>query len=210
MTQTAWLYVLDTLADWEYGYAVAGISNPQFQRHPGRFQVRTVSRDGAGVTTAGHLRVAADAALADVDTDNSAILILPGGSGWDQGGHSEAVDLARRFLSAGTPVAAICGATAGLARGGILDSRPHTSNAREYLAATGYKGGAYYRDEPAIADGDLITASSMAPLAFARAILERLDVYPADALAAWFELFSTGDPAAYERLMNSQTATRAA
>jgi hypothetical protein len=27
------LFVFDSLSDWEYGYAVAGINNPQFQRH---------------------------------------------------------------------------------------------------------------------------------------------------------------------------------
>jgi len=36
--------------------------------------------------------------------------------------------------------AAICGATASLARGRLLDNRQHTSNAREYLAATQYTG----------------------------------------------------------------------
>ena len=75
-------------------------------------------------------------------------------------------------------MAAICGATAGLARGGLLDDRRHTSNAREYLAATGYGGGALYQDEPAVTDGDLITAASMAPLEFAHHIFRRLDLTP--------------------------------
>lgn len=209
MTQTVWMYVLDSLADWEYGYAVAGITNPQFQKHPGRYHVRTASKDGAEITSAGHVRIKPDASLADIDPATSALLILPGGAAWDQGGHTEAVEVARRFLGAGVPVAAICGATVGLARGGLLDVRAHTSNAREYLAATGYVGGAHYRDERAVTDGDLITASGTAPLAFARAIFERLDLYPADALAAWFELYSTGSVAAYERLMATQGARAA-
>lgn len=98
------------------------------------------------------------------------MLILPGGDAWDAGGNGEAVDVARDFLDAGVPVAAICGATAGLARGGLLDARRHTSNVREYLEATGYGGAAYYRDEAVVADRDVITASAMAPLDFARAI----------------------------------------
>jgi putative intracellular protease/amidase len=52
------------------------------------------------------------------------MLILPGGTAWDEGKNGE-----------GVPVAAICGATAGLARAGVLDTRRHTSNALEYLRA---------------------------------------------------------------------------
>ena len=76
---------------------------------------------------------------------------------------------ARRFLAAGVPVAAICGATFGLAIEGLLDDRAHTSNAPEYLEYSGYRGGDRYVDEPAVVDGDLITASGVAPVHFAQA-----------------------------------------
>ena len=33
-----YLFVFDTLADWEYGYAVAGINNPQFQKNADRYK----------------------------------------------------------------------------------------------------------------------------------------------------------------------------
>lgn len=36
------LFVFDTLSDWEFGYAVAGINNPAFQSRPGRYRVRHV------------------------------------------------------------------------------------------------------------------------------------------------------------------------
>ena len=41
--RTVHLYVFDGFADWEAAHAVAGIQQPQFQRAPGRFQVRTVA-----------------------------------------------------------------------------------------------------------------------------------------------------------------------
>lgn len=48
--QTVHLAVYDTLADWETGYAVAYLSKPDWQKHPGRYHVATV-----GETTAtGH------------------------------------------------------------------------------------------------------------------------------------------------------------
>ena len=45
--------------------------------------------------------------------------------------------LAPEFLEAEVPVAAICGATAGLAAAGLLDDRRHTSNAPEFVEALG-------------------------------------------------------------------------
>jgi len=134
-----YLFVFDGLADREIGYAVAGINNPQFQLNPGRYRVRTVSLQGASVLTVGGIRIEPDLALGNVSPKDSAMLILPGGAAWEAGQNMEAVALARTFLIAGVPVAAICGATGGLARGGLLDRHRHTSNALEYLAATGYR-----------------------------------------------------------------------
>jgi putative intracellular protease/amidase len=199
MQQPVYLYVLDTLADWEPGFAIAGINSPQFGAP--RYHVRTMSLGGRPVTTAGGLRIQPDLALEDVTPEGAAMLILPGGDSWDEGANGEAVEAARAFLDRGVPVAAICGATAGLARGGLLDERAHTSNAREYLAATGYAGGAHYRDEPVVTDRDIITASSLAPLEFARAIFQRLDVYEPRVLDAWYGLFSTRRPEYFAALV---------
>jgi putative intracellular protease/amidase len=197
------LFVFDTLSDWEFGYAVAGINNPAFQSRPGRYRVRTVAVHGEPVMTAGGLRVLPDLTLDALDPPQSSMLILPGGAVWDQGQNTEAVEQARAFLAAAVPVAAICGATAGLARAGLLDDRRHTSNAAGYLQATGYRGAAFYVESPAVTDGNLITAGGIAPIEFAREIFKRLDLYPAPALEAWYALFKTGDPAHYEALLRS-------
>ncbi|MFL6549105.1 MAG: DJ-1/PfpI family protein [Povalibacter sp.] len=199
--KTVHLFVFDTLSDWEPGFAIAGINNPQFQREPGRYQVRTVSIAGKPVTTAGGVKIQPDAALESIDVHSSAMLILPGGALWDQGGNMEAVQEAQRHLNAGVRVAAICGATAGLARGGLLDARKHTSNAREYLAASGYRGAHLYQDSPAVDDDNVITASAMSSLEFARAIFLALDLYEPDVLDAWYNLFSTGKPEYFSDLM---------
>ncbi len=62
----------------------------------------------------------------------------------------------------------------GLARKGLLDSRRHTSNDLEYLkmVCSNYKGEKYYKNEPVVTDGKLITASGIAPLEFALHILK--------------------------------------
>ncbi len=189
---TVHIYVFDSICDWEFGYAAAGINNSQFQISPGRFRTSTVALKDAPVTSMGGIRIQPDLTLDQVSPDDSAMLILPGGTSWEQGQETEAVELASAFLDAGVPVAAICGATAGLARGGLLDQRKHTSNAPDYLAATGYMGASLYRDESAVTDQNVITASGIAPVDFARHIFGCLGLFNPEVLDAWYGLFKTG------------------
>jgi putative intracellular protease/amidase len=144
--------------------------------------------------------------LAGLDPAASDLLVLPGGDAWDAGGGAAFAAAAGRFLDAGVPVAAICGATAGLARAGLLDERSHTSSAPEYLAATGYAGGDRYIDERAVVDGDLITAGPQSPVQFARAALGRLGLASDTTLDAYERLFADGDASAFPVLMQSQGA----
>ena len=205
--QTVHLFVLDMMADWEYGYAVVGINQPMFQLNPGRLTVRTVGPTREPVRTMGGLTIVPDMALAELRAEESAMLILPGSTAWEQGAHADAVETARAFLDAGVPVAAICGATWALANGGLLNARPHTSNAAEYLSPiAGYTGGDHYVDAPAHRDGDLITSSATAPVDFARAIFERLELYAPPVLDAWYGLYKHGDPAGFYTLMAAEGA----
>ena len=153
MPEIVHVFVFDTLADWEPGFAVAGLNQPEGQKAPGRYRVRTVAASREPITTIGGIRIQPDASLDQIKPEASAMLILPGGETWDQGKNLEAVEQAKMFLAAGTPVAAICGATAGLARGGVLDTRMHTSNAPEYLAATAYRGAHLYQAADVVTDG---------------------------------------------------------
>jgi len=184
----------DTYADWESGHATAWLAR-------GGYEIRYVGAVLDPVTTEGGMRITPDLTLDDVRPEDSALLILTGGSLWDSGDElAPFAHKARAFLDAGVPVAAICGATAGLAREGLLDYRPHTSNVSFYLQATGYKGGEHYVDTTAVTDGDLITANSTDPEGFAREILGRLGVYEGEKLDAWYRLFRYSDAAAYEVL----------
>ncbi len=193
-TQTVHLFVFNTLSDWEPGFAIAGLNNPAFQARPGRYQVKTVGVSRHPVATIGGVTMLPDMTLDELDPAQSALLILTGGAGWDEGNHPEAIEKARQFLAAGVPVAAICGATAGLARAGMLDDKRHTSNAPEYLQAQNYQGAALYQHQPAVTDGNLITAGATAPIEFAYEIFRKLDVYTSEVLDAWYGLYKTGDP----------------
>jgi putative intracellular protease/amidase len=197
---TVHVAIYDTLADWEVGLATAHLNKAWLQRRTPPLQVRYVGV-GAPITTMGGMRVIPDVALADLRPENSLMLILPGSDIWNTDVFVPFAEKARTFLDAGVPVAAICGATGGLALAGLLDDRKHTSNAAEFLAMLGYAGANNYVDEPAVIDGDLITGSSVAPVEFARAILERLDAYEPAVLESWFKLFGKRDPAGFHELM---------
>ncbi|MFD5694109.1 DJ-1/PfpI family protein [Streptomyces rubiginosohelvolus] len=197
---TVHLAVYDTFADWETGYATAHLTQ-------NGYTVRTVGLSREPVTTMGGLRVQPDLALDELRPQESALLILTGAAGWDTGETlAPFARTARTFLDAGVPVAAICGATAGLAREGLLDDRAHTSAVSFYLAATGYAGGERYVEVDAVTDagadgtGRLITAGPTEPVAFAREVFALLGVYDAKKLDAWYRLFHDSDASAYEVL----------
>jgi putative intracellular protease/amidase len=201
MTRTAHVALYDTLADWEVGHLLVELRTGRFTGDPWR--VVTVGASADPITTMGGLRVLPDQTLAELDPAASDLLILPGADLWDEGHGDEFAAAAREFLDAGVPVAAICGATAGLARAGLLDERRHTSAAPEYLAATGYAGGDHYVDERAVADRDLVTAGPQSPVQFSRATLAHLDLASDETLEAYETVFHRGDPSGYPVLMQA-------
>jgi len=203
-TPTAHVAVYDALADWEVGHLLVELRTGRFTGAP--WNVVTVAKSSVPVTTMGGMRILPDTVLADLDPASSDLLILPGSDLWDAGGGAAFAAAAGRFLDSGVPVAAICGATAGLARAGLIDHRRHTSAAPEYLAATGYAGGDFYVDDRAVIDGDLITAGPQSPVQFARAVLARLGLASETALDAYEGVFYRADPAAYPALMQAGQA----
>lgn len=192
--------VYDTFADWETGHTTTGLVRVGYE-------TRTVGPDLEPVTTLGGLRVTPDLALDDLRPEDSSLLILTGADLWDSGDDlAPFARKAREFLDAGVPVAAICGATAGLAREGLLDDRAHTSAISFYLAATGYKGGERYVETDAATDGVLVTAGPTEPVAFAREVFALLKVYEGEVLDAWYRLFHDSDASAYEILEAAEQA----
>lgn len=201
--RTVHVAVYDGLADWEIGHVTAHINDPEGQRDPGSLRIVTVGATADPITTAGGLRLVPDTVLADLDPTDSALLILPGASTWMTDGNAAFQAAATAFVETGTPVAAICGATFGLATAGLLDDRAHTSNAAEFLASSGYGGAPLYRDELATTDRGVVTASAIAPVEFAREILALLDVYEPRVLASWYKLYGQHDPAGYYELQEA-------
>ncbi len=197
---TVHVAIYEGLADWEVGHTIAHLRSGEWRTDGQSYEVVTVGATTEPVTSMGGMRIVPDVSIGNTDAAHSAMLILPGADTWMTGDNSAFITLAQLWLTASVPVAAICGATIGLAAAGMLDSRPHTSDAKEVLAQVGYGGAEHYVDQLAVTDGDLITAAGVAPVAFARAVFERLDYYPAQVLEAWVSLYGTQDPAAFFQL----------
>ena len=202
MTRHLNLALLDTMADWEVGYLTAYTSRTEHQREPGAVTLRTVGLTREPVRTVGGLTVVPDVTIDELRPDDGAMLVLPGADTWAEPEQRVWLDRAQSFLDAGVPVAAICGATYALAAGGFLDERPHTGPDRDFLASTGYAGTEHFVvDELVVTDGDLITASPVAPVEFARAIFARLGMYEPGVLASWYKLYGHQDATGFHELM---------
>ena len=201
-----YLYALDTMADWEIGHIMAELNSKRFFKDGApELSVKVCALSKEPVKTMGGLTVTPDCALDEITMDDKSLLLLPGATAWDEPKHAAAIQKASELLSCGGKVAAICGATLALAHAGLLDKRPHTSNGAGFLEmfCPTYKGKDFYVDLPAVADGNLITASATGALAWAKLILERLDVFKPQTLEAWFAYFSAGKAEDFFALMQS-------
>ena len=203
---TVYIYVLDTLADWELGYVTAELNSGRFFRKDApEVSVKTVSISKEPVKTMGGLTIIPDCSINDVVVSEKNVLLLPGANTWDKMEHRAIIEKAGEFLSVGAMVCAICGATVALANTGLGGRRPHTSNGTGYLemVSPNYKGRNFYVDKPSVAGHNLITASSTGALLWAKQIIERLDVFQHDTLEAWYAYFSTGEVQHFFALMQT-------
>lgn len=157
------------------------------------------------ITTLGGLSIKPDISLDECTLGSQDLIILPGGNTWGEDIHQPILKKVGDALKLGTTIAAICGATLGLANEGYLNSRKHTSNDLEYMkmVCPNYKGETLYEKGPAVSDENLVTASGIAPLEFAVEVLKKLDVFAPDTLRLWYKLNKTQKPEYFFELMNT-------
>ena len=203
---TIYVYVLDTLADWELGHVLSELNSGRFfKKDAPSVSVKTAGFTKGPIRTMGGLTIMPDCSIDDIAVSETSVLILPGADTWNDPKHGAVLEKAREFLSLGATVCAICGATAALAGLGLLDNRPHTSNGTGFLEMVSpcYKGQSFYVEKPSAADNNLITAGSTGALLWAKQIIERLGVFEANTLEAWYDYFSTGKPEHFFALMQT-------
>jgi len=194
------------MADWEPAHVTAELHSGRFLKTPGlHYTVTRCGRTPETVTTMGGLPLTPDILVDEIHPEAGDLLLLPGAETWLDPAQQEIIDTTERLLAGGMVVGAICGATLALAQAGLLDRRSHTSNDLEALRlfCPKYKGDAYYVNEPAVTDNNLITASGLAPVDFAYHIFRRLDVMNESTLVAWYQLYTTRRPEYFYSLMQS-------
>lgn len=203
---TVYIYVLDTLADWELGYVTTELNSGRFfKKDAPCVSVKIVSLSTKPIKTMGGLTVVPDCVIADITIAKTSVLILPGADTWNDPKHRAIIQKTCELLSVGATVGAICGATAALANCGLLDQRPHTSNGPGFLEmiAPDYKGQRFYVDQPSVADNNLITAAPTGALLWTKQIIAHLGVFQEDTLEAWYEYFNTGKAECFYALMQT-------
>lgn len=206
MNNTVYVYVFDTMSDWEIGYLTAELNSGRYYKKGlAPSKIVTVGIEKTPVTTMGGLKILPDIKLDECIIESTDALILPGGNTWTEVMHQPILKMAEKCLQEGILVAAICGATMGLAQSGLLNSHWHTSNDLEYLKmiCPNYAGEKYYKMESAVTDGNLITASGIAPLEFCMHVLKALDVFSSNTLDAWYNLNKTHESKYFYELMSS-------
>lgn len=205
-----YVYIHNDLADWEIGFVLPELNSARFFKEGAiKYQVKTVGLTLDPIVTMGGLRITPDLTVNDISHEDAAMLILPGGTTWQEPSHVPILEKAKSLAESGVAVAAICAATMAIAEAGMLDDCRHTSNALQLLKAIcpSYRGQAHYQEEPAATDGNLITASGIAPLEFAYHILKYLDVFSQTTLDAWYKLYTTHDPSYFFALLESLPAS---
>lgn len=183
--RTIYVYVLDTLADWELGYVTSELNSGRFfKKGVQHIPLKTVSFSKEPIHTMGGMTIIPDCIIDDMVMNESNVLLLPGADTWNDPKHGTIIEKASEFLSLGAAVCAICGATVSLANFGLLNMRPHTSNGPGFLEmfSPDYKGHSFYIDRPSVADNNLITASPTGALLWAKQIIEYLDVFQSNTL----------------------------
>lgn len=203
-----YLVVVDTLADWEIGYLSAELHSRRFFADPHMdFKLLKAGITRDAVTSMGGVTYMPDLTLDALEMTPDDLLLLPGSNQWDQPALGPVLELARDALDRGHQVAAICGATIGLASVGALDQRRHTSNDLGFLkqSCPDYRGEAMFRKEPAVRGDNLITATGLAPLEFSYEVLKMLKVWRPDTAKAWYRLHKTRQERWYHELVASMS-----
>jgi putative intracellular protease/amidase len=201
-----YLYVLNTLADWEIAYITAEMTSGRFFRKgQAPLSITRISHSMEPVKTMGGIELTVNALFSETVFESGDILLLPGADTWLDDVHQPALKAIDGLLEKGVVVAAICGATLGMAAAGLLNSRKHTSNDGGYLKECfpAYTGGQLFLEEPVAVDGNLITATGLAPLEFSREVFLRSGLFREATVNAWYDLHSTRKAECFYELMNS-------
>ena len=202
----AYLYVLNTLADWEIAYITAELNSGRYlDKSKSPVSLVKIGNSLKPITTMGGIDITPDETIENIKFAEGDLLILPGADTWLEEENTKIMDIVSEIIDKGVTVAAICGATFALAKKGILDNRKHTSNDLGFLKmiCPEYRGEDFYLNQAVVSDNNLITSSGLAPLDFSYEVFKKTSVMKPKTLEAWYQLFLTKEAKFFYSLMES-------
>jgi len=202
----AYLYILNTLADWEIGYITAELNSGRFlDKTKPPIQLIKIGNTTKPIKTMGGISITPDECIDNIKFKEDDLLILPSADTWMEVDNEKIIDIVTDVIKNKVVIAAICGATIALAQNKLLNNRKHTSNDKEFLkmVCRDYSGEENYINKPAVIDGNLITASGLAPLEFSYEIFKKIGIMKLETLEAWYQLYKTQDAKFFYTLMES-------
>lgn len=188
MSKNVYIFLFDGFSDWEIGYLT-----PEIKKNKD-FDLITFTKTGSAIRSMGGLKVSPDLSLDKLNPGEINMLILPGGDAWESGSLNYMEVLVNKLNNEGKTIAAICAATTFLGRLGLLDHVQHTSNGLDYLKyiAPNYMGDQHYSTALAVRHQNLITATGIAPIEFAKEIFLAINLRDENYVSKWFQLFKHG------------------
>ena len=203
--RNCYVYVLDTLADWEIGFLAAELNSRRYFAKNTKLEFVKIGNTLEPIKTMGGINIKPDKAVKDVEFHEGDLLVLPGADTWMDEDNKNIIDIVSDVISKKVIIAAICGATVALAQNGLLNNRKHTSNDKDFLkmVCPDYSGSSYYINTPVVVDDNLITATGLAPLEFSYEVFKKMNVMKEETLEAWYQLYNTKDSKYFYSLMES-------
>ncbi|HEX3821161.1 MAG TPA: DJ-1/PfpI family protein [Candidatus Sulfotelmatobacter sp.] len=188
MKPKAYLLVFDGFADWEPAHTFCEI------RKSGKYEVVTAGFSRQEISSMAGLKISPDVTLEAALPSDAAFFMLPGGDMWQEASRAEIHPLLHRLHEEGVLIGAICAATLEIARAGLTRGIRHTSNAKSYLRSMvpDYQDGGSYVDDLAVTDRNIITASGLGSIEFAREVIRELRIHNEADTTMWFDMFKHG------------------
>ena len=199
-----YMYILNTLADWEIGYLIAEINSGRYLRkNTDKPKIIKVGKTFDPIKTMGGIEIIPDIIIEKIKMQEGDLLILPGADAWLNESNDGILKFIGENIEKDITIAAICGATIAMANYGLLNNIKHTSNDLGFLkmVCPNYKGEKHYCNQPVVSENNLITATGIAPLEFAYEVFKKTNFMEKDVIEAWYNLYKTKDGKFYLELM---------
>jgi putative intracellular protease/amidase len=187
-TKNIYIFLFNGFSDWEISYLTPELKKSE------KINLKYFTIDGLEITSIGGLKITPDLSIQELDLDTISVLILPGGSAWEEKSIKGIDGLVEKLYSKNIMIASICSATTFLGQKGYLDNVKHTSNAVDYLKyiAPEYKGEKKYQSDLAVTDKNIITANGFSPIEFTREVFKSIELKSEEDIEKWFQLFKNG------------------